>query len=125
VLAQVFAYQDSDRSYGGNDQSVTVRFRVLNDDPATTVAYRIIPMRWPSPEVDGGPAPPWYLGEADYCEGSSLTGCSTFLHHQDVDTQVAQRHTFDLRQWHTLRATQRPGNDVDFVTIDDHHGDAP
>ncbi|WP_439936770.1 hypothetical protein ACS3YM_12580 [Nocardia sp. N13] len=131
VLTQVFAYQGSgvcgagwyhgsmvvDRAYGGNNQSVTVRFRVLNDDPATTEAYRIIPMRWPSP-IDDGPVPPWYLGEADYCEGSSLDGCSTFLHYRDVDTQVVRRHTFDLTRWHTLRATQRPGNDVE-IYLDD------
>jgi hypothetical protein len=132
VLTQVFAYQSSgacgagwyhgsmvvERAYGGNNQSVTVRFRVLNDDPAGTEAYRIIPMRWPSPRADDEPNPPWYLGEADYCEGSSLTGCTTFLHYQDVDTQVLQRHTFDLTQWHTLRATQQPGNDVE-IYLDD------
>lgn len=132
VLTQLFAHQDGgvcgagwyhgsmvvDRAYGGNDQSVTVRLRVLNDDPATTESWRIIPMRWPSAEVDDGPNPPWYVGEADYCEGSSLTGCSTFLHYQDVDTQVARRHVFDLTQWHTFRATQRAGNDVE-IFVDD------
>ena len=132
VLTQLFAYQSSgvcgagwyhgsmvvDRAFGGDNQSVTVRFRVLNDDPATTEAYRIIPMRWPSPEADDVPTPPWYLGEADYCEGSGLSGCTTFLHYQDVDTQVAGRHTFDLTQWHTFRATQRPGNDVE-IFLDD------
>ncbi|HEY0645127.1 MAG TPA: hypothetical protein VGD39_16990, partial [Nocardioides sp.] len=85
MLTQLFAYQGSgvcgagwyhgsmmvNKAFGGNNQSVTVRFRVQNSD-ASTKAHRIIPMRWP----DGSD---WFNGESDYCEGSDLTGCSSFL----------------------------------------------
>lgn len=132
VLTQLFAYQSSgvcgagwyhgsmmvERAYGGNNQSVTVRFRVVNSDPASIRAHRIVPMRWPSSSVSGGSTPAWYNGESDFCEGSSLTGCSTFLHYQDSSSQISQQHAVDLTQWHTFRATQRAGNDVD-IFIDD------
>ncbi len=133
VLTMLFAHQTTGvcgnnwyhgsmmikRDYGGNNQSVTVRFRVLNNDPVNTRAHRIIPMRWPSAEVSGGTTPPWYNGESDYCEGSSISGCTTFLHHSSSSQQVSSpTHVFDMTQWHTLRATQRVGNDVD-IFIDD------
>ena len=76
------------------DQRVTVRFRVVADG---IVAHRIIPMRWPT----GGTWP--VDGEEDYCEGSSLTGCSSFLHYGVSNLQVSQSHSVDLSQWHTLR----------------------
>lgn len=132
VLTMLFAHQASGvcgnnwyhgsmmvkRDFGGNNQSVTLRFRVLNNDPVNTRAHRILPMRWPSAEVSGGPTPPWYNGESDYCEGSGLTGCTTFLHYRDSSSQVSKSHVFDLTQWHTLRASQRAGNDVD-IFVDD------
>ena len=130
-LTMLFAYQGSGAcgagwyhgsmmvagAYGGNNQSVTVRFRVLNNDPAHTRAHRILPMRWPE-AVNGGSTPPWYNGEADYCEGDSLTECTTYLHYKDSNTQLEQPQKFDATQWHTFRATQRAGNDVD-IFIDD------
>jgi hypothetical protein len=131
VLTQTFAYQSSgtcgagwyhgsmmvERAYGGNNQSVTVRFRVLNSDTSTQ-AHRIIPMRWPSASSSGATTPAWYNGESDYCEGSDLTGCTSFLHYQDSSSQIDQSHTFDMTQWHTFRATQKAGNDVQ-IFIDD------
>jgi len=131
VLTQLFAYQSSgvcgagwyhgsmmvDKAFGGNNQSVTVRFRVLNSD-ASTQAHRIIPMRWPSASTSGGSTPAWYNGESDYCEGSELTGCTSFLHYKDSSSQISQSHTFDMTQWHTFRATQKAGNDVE-IFIDD------
>lgn len=131
TLTMLFAYQGSGAcgagwyhgsmmvagAYGGNNQSVTVRFRVLNNDPANTRAHRILPMRWPE-AVNGGSTPPWYNGEADYCEGDSLTECTTYLHYKDSSSQVAQPQAFDATQWHTFRATQRAGNDVD-IFVDD------
>lgn len=124
VLTQLFAYQSSgvcgagwyhgsmmvNQAYAGNNQSVTVRFRVRNSD-SSTQAHRIIPMRWPD-DSD------WFNGESDYCEGSDLTGCSTFLHYKDSSSQVQQSHNFDMTQWHTFRATQKAGNDVQ-IFIDD------
>ena len=124
VLTQLFAYQGSgvcgagwyhgsmmvDKAFGGNNQSVTVRFRVQNSDSSTR-AHRIIPMRWPN-------GSDWFNGESDYCEGSDLTGCSTFLHYKDSSSQVQQSFSFDLAQWHTFRATQKAGNDVQ-IFIDD------
>jgi hypothetical protein len=131
VLTQVFAYQSSgacgagwyhgsmmvDQAYGGNNQSVTVRFRVLNSDSSTR-AHRILPMRWPSASTSGGSDPAWYNGESDYCEGSDLTGCTSYLHYKDSSSQVAKDLAFDMTQWHTFRATQKAGNDVQ-IFIDD------
>jgi hypothetical protein len=132
VLTMLFAYQSAGvcganwyhgsmmvkREYGYNEQAVTLRFRVLNNDPVNTRAHRILPMRWPSASVSGGSTPAWYNGESDYCEGSSLSGCTTFLHHTSSSQQVASPHTFDLTQWHVLRAVQSAGNDVS-IYIDD------
>ncbi|PVG81296.1 hypothetical protein DDE18_19380 [Nocardioides gansuensis] len=75
-------------------------------------------MRWPSSD-GSSPEPPWYNGESDYCEGSSLDGCTSFLHHSSSSQQVASpKHLVDLTQWHTLRATQSAGNDVQ-IFVDD------
>jgi hypothetical protein len=76
------------------DQRVTVRFRVVNHG---VTGYRIIPMRWP----DSAPWPEG--GEEDFCEGSSLTGCSTYFHYGSSNSQISKSLAFDLTQWHTLR----------------------
>jgi hypothetical protein len=76
------------------DQRVTVRFRVVSNG---AVAHRIIPMRWPS----GGTWP--QDGEEDYCEGSALTGCSTYLHYATSNLQLSHTYSVDLTQWHTIR----------------------
>ena len=68
-------------------------------------------MRWP----DEGPG---YLGEADYCEGSSYSYCRTFLHYGSGQQIYSPEVQFDQTQWHTLRATQSAGNDVQ-VFVDD------
>jgi hypothetical protein len=102
------------RDYGGNNQSVTVRWRVVANDPVNTRSHHIVPMRWPSASVSGGTDPAWYNGESDYCEGSSYSSCTTYLHHSSSSQQVASPdHVFDQTQWHVFRATQRAGNDVD------------
>lgn len=125
VLTQVFAYQSSGvcgagwyhgsmkvgRAFGGNNQSVTVRFRVSASDPVNTRSHHILPMRWPD-------ASPGYVGEADYCEGSSYSYCRTFLHYGSGVQIYSPEITFDQTQWHTLRATQKAGNDVQ-VFVDD------
>ena len=65
------------KAYGGIDQAVTVRWRIVpSADPGIVRSTRIIPMRW----VDD-PNYAWYQGEADYCEGSSLSGCYIYLHY--------------------------------------------
>jgi hypothetical protein len=83
------------KTYAMIDQRVTVRFRVVDGG---VTGHHIIPMRFPS-------TAPWPQGgEEDYCEGSSRTGCSTFLHYGDTaTTQVWHHHTFDLTRWHTVR----------------------
>jgi hypothetical protein len=83
------------KAYATVDQRVTVRFRVVDGG---VTGHHIIPMRFPSTAS-------WPQGgEEDYCEGSSRTGCSTFLHYGDTaTTQVWQQHTFDLTRWHTVR----------------------
>jgi hypothetical protein len=125
ILTQTFAYQSSGvcgagwyhgsmkvgRSFGGNNQSVTVRFRVVATDPANTRSHHILPMRWPD-------SSPGYIGEADYCEGDSYSYCRTFLHYGSGVQIYSPEISFDQTQWHTLRATQKAGNDVQ-VFVDD------
>ena len=83
------------RQYGAVNQRVTVRFRVVSRG---VVSHRIIPMRFP----DSAPWPQG--GEEDFCEGSSLNDCSTFLHYGSAaNTVIARRHNVDLAQWHTVR----------------------
>jgi hypothetical protein len=83
-----------DPAYGGVDQRVTVRWRIVQDGVAD---HHIIPMRWPD-----DPSYEWYQGESDYCESSSLSGCATFLHYADPG-QVQHAYAVDLTQWHTWR----------------------
>jgi hypothetical protein len=91
------------------DQRITVRFRVVSNGVRS---HRIIPMRWPLsnawPPVDG---------EEDYCEGSPVTGCMTYLHYGLSNSQVAHEYFVDLTQWHTLRFERR--NFVVKAYIDD------
>jgi hypothetical protein len=98
-----------DRAFGSIDQRVTVRFRVVGDGVS---GHHIIPMRFPS-------ASPWPQGgEEDYCEGSSRTGCFTFLHYgHKSTTQVWHRHALDLKQWRMVRFERR--NHVAKAYIDD------
>jgi hypothetical protein len=81
------------------DARITVRFRVV---PNGVQSHRIIPMRWPT---NGGPA----AGEEDYCESNGYDQCMTFLHYGS--NQIFRQHTFDQRQWHTIR-TERRGDTV-------------
>lgn len=126
VLTQHFGYQTSGvcgagwyhgsmmvkTAFGGNNQSVTMKFRIVANDPANTRSHHILPMRWPNQD-------PWYVGESDYCEGSSYSSCNAYLHHSSSSSQVASPDlVFNMQAWHTIRATQRPGNDVD-IFIDD------
>jgi hypothetical protein len=126
VLSMVFAYDTNGycganwyhgsmmikSAYAGNNQSVTLRFRVIASDPANTRSHRILPMRWPTGD-------PWYIGESDYCEGSSYSYCTAFLHHSTSSSQVASPDiVFAQTQWHTIRATQLAGNDVQ-IFVDD------
>ena len=90
------------RAYGGTDQAITVRWRVVPAaDPGAVRSTRIIPMRW----VDD-PNYAWYQGEADYCEGSALGGCYAYLHYGRY-SQIEHGYAVDLTQWHTFRIEQR------------------
>jgi hypothetical protein len=81
------------------DERVTVRFRVVSNG---ILGHRIIPMRWP--DLDSS----WPTGgEEDYCEGDTLSGCTTFLHYGTSNAQVAHAYAFDLSQWHTVRFERR------------------
>jgi hypothetical protein len=95
-------------AYGGVDQRVTLRWRIVQDGVSD---HHIIPMRFPD-----DPGYQWFQGESDYCEGSGLTGCTTFLHYADPG-QVQHDYAVDLTQWHTWRFEQ----DGDQVTayVDD------
>lgn len=79
------------------DQKIAVRFRVRSVDGVR--AHRIIPMRWPSSDrrLDSG--------EEDYCEGTPLLGCSTFLHHGTE--QVYHAYPVSLARWHTMTFVRR------------------
>jgi hypothetical protein len=94
-------------AYGAVHQRVTVRWRVVSSDPDRVRSHRIIPMRWV-----GDPNFAWYQGEADYCEGSDLTGCSTFLHYRDTSSVISHSYAVDLTRWHTMRFETRPGTDA-------------
>jgi hypothetical protein len=94
-------------AYGAVHQRVTVRWRVVSSNPDKVRSHRIIPMRW----VDDSDFS-WYQGEADYCEGSSLAGCSSFLHYRDTSSVVSHDYAMDLTQWHTMRFETRPGIDA-------------
>jgi hypothetical protein len=95
-----------DAAYGTIDQRLTVRYRVIGTGynggaytaaSTDTVAHRIIPMRWPA-------TAPWPQGgEEDYCESSTLSGCTTFLHYATTNSRVSHAYTVDLTQWHTMR----------------------
>lgn len=79
------------------DQKISVRFRVASIGGVQ--AHRIIPMRWPASTNVADP------GEEDYCEGSRLAGCTTFLHHGD--TQQYHKYAADLTTWHRLTFVRR------------------
>lgn len=100
------------RSNSTGDQAVEVRFRIVRDDTSGVVrSHFIVPMQWPTTGTG-------YGGEADYCEGgSSLTGCTTFLHYNTGSSTVQHSYTgLDLSQWTTIRA-ERLNHQVD-VFID-------
>ena len=84
--------------YGGNDQRLTLRFRIVNGG---VIGHHVIPMRWPTQA--SWPA----AGEEDYCEGDALSGCQTFLHYSSSNQQVHHAYSFDLSQWHTVRFERR------------------
>ena len=92
-----------DAAYGGVNQAVTIRFRVVpSRDPGVVRSQRALPMRWVE-----DPHYVWYRGESDYCEGTSTSGCWTFLHYAPSDNtkafQIEHFYTLDLTQWHTWR----------------------
>jgi len=97
-----------DSAYGAVDQRVTVRFRIVRHGVA---GHYVIPMRWPT--VDAWPQ----AGEEDYCEGNSLTECTTFLHYSASNQQIYHHHSVDLSTWHTIRVQRR--EHVVRVYIDD------
>jgi len=83
--------------YDSVDQKISVRFRVVS--LGGVLGHRIIPMRWPA--STSAPDP----GEEDYCEGSPVSACRTFLHH-DGDQEY---HTYrvNLTTWHTMTFVRR------------------
>lgn len=91
--------------YASVDQRITLRFRVVNTDPGDVRSHRIIPMHFGADQTPSWP----HGGEADYCEGSSLTGCSTFLHYFGTsrDDRVMESHSVDLTRWNVMRVERR------------------
>ena len=87
--------------YGTIDQRITMRWRIVRHGVSS---HYIIPMRFP--DIASWPQG----GEEDFCEGTSLTGCSTFLHYGDDKgpaPEIAHRYTFDMSEWHTIRVVRR------------------
>jgi hypothetical protein len=85
--------------YQGIDQRVTLRFRVLR---AGAASHFIIPMRLASDESS------WPAGgEEDYCESDGLSGCDTYLHHGEANSQVGAGYGLDLSHWHVVRFERR------------------
>jgi hypothetical protein len=84
-----------DKSLGAVNQRIDVRWRVVSDGVRS---HRNIPMRWP--ESGSWPS----AGEEDFCEGSELSGCSTFLHYGATapGSQVVRDIDADLTRWHTM-----------------------
>lgn len=80
-------------AFSSMSQRITVRFRVVQY--GGIVAHRIIPMRWP----DAGNG----YGEEDYCESTSTTFCSTFLHWRNWTGQDRKKYFLDLTQWHVFQ----------------------
>jgi hypothetical protein len=75
------------KGYSANDQSVTLRWRVVqypgvdaNGNTAEVLSHRIIPMRWPDAGLNGD-ANARYYGEEDFCEGRTNASCRSFIHY--------------------------------------------
>ena len=110
------------RSLGAVDQRITIRWRVVGTDLENVRSHRNVPMRW----VDD-PDFEWYEGESDYCEGSSLTGCTTFLHYDDPPGQVSESYQVDVTEWHTWQFAHRDNRviaSLDGVELWDYQGTA-
>jgi PKD repeat protein len=89
--------------YGGVDQAITVRWRIVpSADQGVVRSHFIIPMRW----VDDSQYP-WYRGESNYCEGSYLGGCYTYLHYGPNSRQIMHGYLVDLTKWHIWRVEVR------------------
>jgi hypothetical protein len=91
--------------YASVDQRITVRFRVVGTNPADVRSHRIIPMHFGDEQTPSWP----HGGEADYCEGSSTTGCTSFLHYFGTsrDDQIMKSHSADLTRWNVIRVERR------------------
>jgi hypothetical protein len=91
--------------YASVNERITLRFRVVNTNPAKVRSHRIIPMHFGDDQTPSWP----YGGEADYCEGSSLTGCSTFLHYygSSRDDRVTKNYAVNLSRWNVIRVERR------------------
>jgi phosphatidylinositol-3-phosphatase len=94
-----------DQQYGGVDQAVELRYRIVSVGGAA--GHLVVPMRFP--DTTSWPAG----GEEDGCEGGeSLAGCSSFIHYAcpgsggDCQT-VGPDYSADLTQWHTWRFESR------------------
>jgi hypothetical protein len=98
-----------DRAYGGYDQAIKLRWRVIDTDPSLVSAHRIIPMRI----FDTGTWPD--SGEEDWCEGGldgvmndgmpGAPGCQAFFHPPAgclfALINCSTDYPIDETQWHT------------------------
>jgi hypothetical protein len=97
-----------DEEFGGGDQRVTLRFRIVDGG---VTSHHNLPLRWPT-RVQ------WPVGgEENYCEGGSLTQCWLFLHYGASNSQIDHSFAADLRTWHTMAFERR--NFVVRVFLDD------
>ena len=91
--------------YTGNDQRVTVRYRIVST--GGVVSHHIIPMRWPT-----GITYQFFKnnGEEDVLETDTLNSGRTFLHYVTSATGhqlYSPLVPIDMTQWHTVKWVQR------------------
>lgn len=89
--------------YIGNDQRVTLRYRIVSRDGV--VSHHIIPMRWPTRHKSPRNA---HRGEEDFLETDTLTA-GHFLLYESASGGGRIRsslYRMDMTQWHTVRFVQ-------------------
>lgn len=100
-----------DLTSGGSrpEQQVTLRWRLTGTDLVNVLPHRNLPILWPSTDQVAD-------GEADFFEGSALTGAHSFLHYQDGVTVIdSGLLAVDVTQWHTYRFVMRDHKAVAYI----------
>lgn len=80
------------------DATIALRWRIVSRG---VISHHVIPMRWPERDDRS-------YGEQDWCESSSLTTCTSFLHYGQgsADRQISHDYRVDMGRWHTWRVVE-------------------